>query len=321
MTSISLMKLNKVLVTCPPMLGMIDRFVEFSKENHNIELIPKKVAQTMSENDLIKIIKDYDGWIIGDDPASAEVFREGKKGKLKAAVKWGVGIDNVDMNAAEDLKIKIKNTPGMFGDEVADLAHCYLVCLSRNVIGIHNGVIKGEWPKHTGHSLRGSTVAIVGYGDIGRCLLKRVLASEMNIQIYDPFINSINSEDPRVKKEIWPNNLSICDFIILTCSLNSSNYHLLDEKIFNMLKNKVKIINVSRGPLINEEELVKNLERGRVDSVALDVFEKEPLPLNSELRRFNNCIFGSHNASNTSQAVEKTSYKAIALLDELINEY
>ena len=76
------------------------------------------------------------------------------------------------MNAAKDLEIKIKNTPGMFGDEVADLAHCYLICLSRNVIDIHNGVIRGEWPKIIGQSLRGSTVGIVGYGDIGKCLSK-----------------------------------------------------------------------------------------------------------------------------------------------------
>ena len=90
----------------------------------------------MSEENLIKIINKYDGWIIGDDPATEKVLKAGKEGRLKAAVKWGVGIDNVNFEAAKKLKIPIKNTPGMFGDEVADIAFCYLICLARNIIQI-----------------------------------------------------------------------------------------------------------------------------------------------------------------------------------------
>ncbi len=319
MIFINVKRMHKVLVTCPPMLGMMDIFIELAKKKYNFELIAQNVTQTMSEEDLIKIIKNYDGWIIGDDPATTKVFKEGKKGNLKAAVKWGVGIDNVDIKSAKDLNIEVRNTPGLFGEEVADLAHCYLICLSRNIVNIHNDVLKGEWPKYIGQSLQNKIVGLVGYGDIGKSLVKRLLASGMNIQIYDPFINDLNLQNKKVYKEIWPNNIDKCDFVILTCSLNKSNYHLINKDIFDLLKRNVKIINVSRGQLIDEKQLLKNLESGKVHSAALDVFEKEPLPINSKLKNYKNCIFGTHNGSNTKEAVEKASIKALEIMNELLN--
>lgn len=310
------MKNRKILVTCPPMLGILEELKLTANQKYSFDLVPQKVTQVMSEKDLISIISEYDGWIIGDDPATENVFKAGKNGRLKAAVKWGVGIDNVDLSSAKKLGIPIKNTPGMFGDEVADLAHGYLICLARNIIQIHNGIIKGEWPKLRGESLKGLVAGVVGYGDIGKNVAKRLLTSGMFVQVYDPFLEKLEAE--QIKKEIWPNKLSNCDFIILTCSLNSSNYHLLNEKIFTEMKHGVKIINVSRGSLINENDLIRELTKGKVNSVALDVFEDEPLSLNSPIRNFENCIFGSHNASNTTQAVFKTSLKTLDILNDLL---
>ena len=86
----------RVLVTCPPMLGMLDSFKDLAKEL-NIELIPAETTQTLSENELIELLPDFDGWIIGDDPATDKVFQSAHSGKLRAAVKWGIGVDNVDL--------------------------------------------------------------------------------------------------------------------------------------------------------------------------------------------------------------------------------
>lgn len=310
---------KKVLVTCPPMLGMISEFIEPAKNKYSIDLCSIEVTQTLSEKELIEIIPNYDGWIIGDDPATEEVFKAGKSGRLKAAVKWGVGTDNVNFDAAKELQIPIVNTPGMFGNEVADLAHCYLICLAREVIKIHNAVKKGDWLKIRGESLNGSTAGILGYGDIGKNLTTRLLASNMNVNIYDPIIKDKVFKDERIKNKSWPQGISQCDYLILTCSLNKSTFHILNKKIFDILKDNVKIINVSRGPLINEIDLANALESKKVSSAALDVFETEPLDINSPLRKFENCIFGSHNASNTSQAVRKTSFKTLELISNFLN--
>src|SRR5687768_5597008 len=111
---------DRVLVTCPSMLGMMDEFKpEFVRRGYEVHC--PQVTQTLSEQELIELVPTFAGWIIGDDPATHRVFEAGKRGKLRAAVKWGVGVDNVDFSAAKELGIPVSNTPRMFGGEVADL--------------------------------------------------------------------------------------------------------------------------------------------------------------------------------------------------------
>src|SRR5256885_975123 len=110
-----------VLITCPPTLKAMDHYrARFTEQA--VEVVTPNVVQTLSEEELIALLPEFDGWIIGDDPATRRVFAAGKAGRLRAAVKWGVGVDNVDFAACHDLGIPISNTPGMFGQEVADVA-------------------------------------------------------------------------------------------------------------------------------------------------------------------------------------------------------
>lgn len=306
----------KVLVTCPPMLGLIDEFRHFFAEK-SIDLHCPPVKQTLSVEELKELLPQFDGWIIGDDPANAEVFKAGHKGKLKAAVKWGVGVDNVDFKAAKELGIPITNTPRMFGGEVADVAVGYVIGLARQTFWIDREVRKGNWIKPSGTSLAGKTVALVGFGDIGRNTAKRLVAFDLKVIAYDP---SFQSQDnlSQVESSIWPNRLEEADFIVLTCALTADNYHLLNADIFAKVKPTVKIVNVARGPLIDESALIDALSSGQVHSAALDVFEIEPVPLDSPLRGFEQCIFGSHNGSNTVDAVRRASHQAIALLFDFL---
>ena len=121
------------------MIGMIDEFYEYGLE-HDIELIPTAVTQTLSEEELLTLIPEYDGWIIGDDPVTREVLARGKAGNLKAAVRWGIGVDNVDFAACQDLNIPVSNTPNMFGKEVADIALAYVIGLARHLFEIHSDI-------------------------------------------------------------------------------------------------------------------------------------------------------------------------------------
>ena len=304
----------KILITCPPMLGMIDSFRHIFTEK-GIELSAPNVVQTMSIKELKEIVPQHDGWIIGDDPATREVFEAGKAGNLKAAVKWGIGVDNVDFDACKDLNIPIINTPNMFGREVADVAMGYVIALARETYEIDRAVRKGDWIKPRGISLSGKKVAIVGFGDIGQSTAKRLLASDMKVIAYDPYANS-NPKLPEVQIEVWPNRIEECDFIVITCALTQSSFHLVNADVFELVKNGVRIVNVGRGPIVDEESLEEALKSGKVYSAALDVFEVEPLPMDSYLRTHSHCIFGSHNASNTADAVERTSHIAI---DKLFN--
>jgi D-3-phosphoglycerate dehydrogenase len=298
------------------MLGLINEFRHLFTEK-SIDLHCPLVKQTLSVEELKELLPQFDGWIIGDDPANAEVFKAGHQGKLKAAVKWGVGVDNVDFKAAKELGIPITNTPRMFGGEVADVAVGYVIGLARQTFWIDREVRKGNWIKPSGVSLAGKTVALVGFGDIGRSTAKRLLAFDLKVIAYDPYFQAQDNLS-QVESSIWPNRLEEADFIVLTCALTSDNYHLLNADIFAKVKPAVKIVNVARGPLIDESALMNALSSGQVHSAALDVFEIEPLPLDSPLRGFEQCIFGSHNGSNTVDAVHRASQQAIALLFDFL---
>jgi D-3-phosphoglycerate dehydrogenase len=298
------------------MLANMDSVAE-KFEGKNVEVHCPDVVQTLSEESLLKLVPEFDGWIVGDDPATRKIFEAGRSGRLRAVVKWGIGMDNIDLSAAKDHGIPVQNTPSMFGREVADLAMSYITALARDTFVIDRGVRADRWPKPCGISLKDKIVGLIGYGDIGKNIAKRAIASEMRAIIYDPAVKSGPVSDG-CEAETWPNRLGDCDFIVLACPLTPENRHLLNAGAFSAAKNGVRVVNVARGPLIDESALVQALESGKVHSAALEVMELEPLPKDSRLRRFEKCIFGSHNASNTTEAVHAASVRAIDLLFELL---
>jgi D-3-phosphoglycerate dehydrogenase len=302
----------KVLVTCPPMLGLLQEFIPHAREQ-GFELVPAKTTQILSEDELIALLPAYDGWIIGDDPATRRVFEAGQAGRLKAAVKWGIGVDNVDFAACKDLGIPIINTPQMFGTEVADVALALLIGLARQLFSIDRGVRAGQWPKPPGMSLAGKRVALVGFGDIGRALAKRLLACDMQVTVYDPGVAGDGGLSG-VQRANWPERVEEADFLAFTCSLNAKNRHMLNAEVLARCKPGVQVVNVARGPLIDEAALVRALQSGQVQAAALDVFEIEPLPADSPLRSMPQNIYGSHNGSNTRDAVRRASEQAMAQL-------
>jgi D-3-phosphoglycerate dehydrogenase len=295
------------------MIGAIASF-QADFQRLGAEVFCPKFTQVLTVPELQELVPQYDGWIIGDDPATAEVFAAGRAGKLKAAVKWGVGTDNVDFVGASNQGYDVKNTPGMFGEEVSDVALGYLISLARELHVIDRGVRSGGWPKPSGLSLSGKTVALAGFGNIGRSTARKLLAFGMRVIAYDPFFKH-DSALP-VESAIWPERLGEADFVILTCALTSSSRHMVNNDTLGLMKSGVRIVNVGRGPLIHESSLVAALNSGHVHSAGLDVFEEEPLPQASSLRLHERCLFGSHNCSNTIEAVHRTSLKAIELLFE-----
>lgn len=308
----------KILVTCPPMLGMIDTFSPLFA-GHGAAVTTPDVVQTLTVEELEVLVPEHDGWIIGDDPATGEVFAAGRAGRLRAAVKWGIGVDNVDFAACKELGIPITNTPNMFGAEVGDIAMHYVTALARETFEVDRGVRAGGWPKPCGISLAGKTVALVGFGDIGRHTARRLLAAGMRVVAYDPLVRSV-PDLPEVESARWPDRLSEADFIVFTCALTESSRRMLDSSALARTRPGVRVVNVGRGPVIDEQGLIAALHTGQVYSAALDVFEVEPLPMDSPLRDHPRCVLGSHNSSNTVDAVIRTSTIAIEKLMFFLKE-
>lgn len=302
-----------VLITCPPMLRQLPEFLPLFAER-GIEVIAPNVVQTLTEDELIELVPTVDGWIIGDDPATERVFRAGKAGRLRAAVKWGVGVDNVDFAACKTLGIPIINTPQMFGAEVATIAVSYVLGLARQTYLIDREVRAGGWPKPAGMSLAGHTVALVGFGDIGRATARFLKAFDLHVNVYDPFARPSEADLEQYRFLPFPEELHTADFVVTTCALTPATRHLINRETISLMKDGVRIVNVSRGPIVDEPALVEALKSGKVHSAGLDVFETEPLPATSELRQFDRCIFGTHNGSNTIEGVRRASHQAIQSL-------
>lgn len=298
-----------VLVTCPHLQKTIELYRQpLAEKGVNVEV--PTVVQQLSEAELLEIIDQFDGVIAGDDPFTAQVLEKGKR--LKIVAKWGIGVDAIDLEAAKQLGIPVVNTPGAFPDEVGDVALGYMILLARQLHKMDQSVRNGGWLQIPGMTLRGKTLGVVGVGSIGRAMVRRGLAVGMSTVGYDvmPISEEFKAETG-IKQVSLEELLPESDFIVLCCNLTSDNYHLLSHPQFEKMKSGVRIVNVARGPLIDEKALTGALEAGKVAGAALDVFEVEPLPMESPLRQFDQCIFGTHNSSHTKEAVMRVNELAI----------
>ena len=309
----------KILVTCPPMLGMIESFRYLFAER-GIELSAPNVVQTMSVDELKEIVPQHDGWIIGDDPATREVFEAGKAGNLKAAVKWGIGVDNVDFDACKDLDIPIINTPDMFGREVADVAMGYVIALARETFEIDRAVRKGEWIKPRGISLSGKTVALVGFGDIGKNTAKRLLAADMKVIAYDPFLQFESNVWVNVEKLDLDSVLKRSDIVSMHIPLNEQTKHLISGARLKLMQSSGILINAARGGVVDENALVEALLKGELAGAAIDVFESEPLSDTnaSKFKNIDNLLITPHIAGLTSESNTRVSFLTAQTVAEFI---
>jgi D-3-phosphoglycerate dehydrogenase / 2-oxoglutarate reductase len=330
----------KVLLTCPPMITQLDNLRD-ELNKYNIEIDVPNFTALMKEDDLYEIIHKYDGWIIGDDPCTEKIIKKGSEGKLKGLVKWGVGVDNIDFEACQKYNIPISNTPGLFGEEVSDIALNYLLTLTRETHIINEKVRNGIWYKPPGHSLINKKVALIGFGDVGKCIARKCLCFGLNVYVNDPAYyrdnynnNIICTENNEICHKIcqetfknvhMSNNIKECihntDYIIIACSLNKDTNKLINKDNILLANKGVHIINVARGDIVVEKDIIELLKSNFIKSVALDVFEEEPLKKNNELLKFEQNIYGTHNASNTIEAVLKASIIAIEKLKINIDKF
>lgn len=299
----------RVLVTCPPMQRTADEWLaSLTDRGIHVELPP--VTQHVSRADLKRLLPTCDGIVAGDEPLDGALLATAPR--LRVISRWGVGIDNVDLEAARALGIEVRNTPAAFAEEVADVAIGYAILLARGLHTIDAGVHAGDWPKPQGVSLSGRTLGIIGLGAIGRAVARRGVAMAMRVVGTDP--------DPRARAAAAELGVTVeevetvfdqADVLSLNCPMTPENLHLVNADRLRRMPPGSFVVNTARGPLIDEAALVDALRSGHVAGAALDVFETEPLPADSQLRSIPNVIMGSHNASNTIEAVRRVNRLAI----------
>jgi D-3-phosphoglycerate dehydrogenase len=310
--------MKTLLITCGHLIRHYSKF-KTELEGHGIAVtLPEVAGQQLDAAEMLRVIGNQRLVIAGDDFIDRPVLAAGKASGLEAIIKWGIGTDGIDKVAAADLGVTVYNTPGAFSDEVADCAAAYVVCLARGLHLINRTVWSGGWLKFEGTSLAGRTAGVIGLGGIGRATCRRLATFGMNVIGYDvAALDAATLEAAGARQVSLDELLAQSDFIVVTCALTPESYHLLSDAAFSKVKQGVRLVNVSRGPVVDEAALIRALETGKVASAALDVFEEEPLPADSPLRRFDQLMFGAHNGSNTKEAVDRVNRLTVDLALDL----
>jgi D-3-phosphoglycerate dehydrogenase len=306
------MSVPLILVTCRQMQ------VELPRHRDRIEKLGYEVVapdlagrQQFTAAELLEYSDRLVGIIAGDDQLDRSFFDGAAK--LKTVIRWGIGMDSVDHEAARDHGITVRNTPGVFGHEVADSAFGYILNLVRGYIAVDAAVRRGEWPKMEGVTLAGAQLGIVGFGAIGREIGKRAKGFDMDVVAHDPFTDAAQSDVPIIELDKL---LATSRFIVLACPLTPETLQLVNAERLALVRPNAYLVNVARGPVVVEKDLIDALKGGRLAGAALDVFEVEPLPLDSELRTLPNVVLGAHNGSNTREGVVRASNAAVDFLIE-----
>ena len=298
---------RRALVTCRLVWDDEDRVSSYLGTHGVAVDFPRFDGQQLGEEDLIPILKEYDGILAGDDLLTRPVL-ESATPRLKVISKWGIGVDAIDAVAAAELGIEVFNTPGVFGEELADYAMGFIHMLARRQHEVNERVKAGVWPKVRGTSLAGKTLGVVGLGSSGRALARRGVASGMRVVGCD--VADVG-EIPGCEVLEMDVVFAEADVISLHVPASSETRYFIDANSMASMKRGVWLVNTSRGSLINESALVDALESGAVGAAALDVFEEEPVSPDNPLLVFDNVIAGSHNGSNTREAVERTTWLAV----------
>jgi len=304
-----------VLMTAPYMIPLLDRFRPvFAK--HGIQLIVPEVRERMEEADLLKYAGQFDGAICGDDRYSARVLNACAP-RLKIISKWGTGIDSIDSAAASRLTIKVGRTPNAFTTPVADTVLAYLLAFVRRQPWMDAAMKRGQWEKIPGRALSECTLGVIGVGNIGKAVARRARAFGMKVlgaDIVD--IDHVFLSESGIHMTSLDALLSDSDFVSVNCDLNPTSHHLIDAQTLARMKPSAVLINTARGPIVDEPALVAALQSGQIAGAALDVFEHEPLPLDSPLLKMDNVMLAPHNANSSPAAWERVHWNTIRNLLE-----
>jgi len=293
---------RKVLISSYHMNQVLEDYIDLFNQ-YNIEMDTIIINPSVNESKLLPIISKYDGVICSDDEFTANVLR--KATKLKVISKWGTGLDSIDTEVAKKNDIKIYNSPGAFSESVSLYVWGMILVLTRKLLLIDSMVRGNTWSKAEGRTLAGKTIGVIGVGNIGKLVIGAGIGFQMKTLVNDvkkinkTFLKKFNAR--QVSKSTL---LKESDIIVLCVDLNQTSYHLISNNEFKMMKKDSYLINVSRGPVVDEDALVLALSNDLIAGAGLDVFEQEPLSGDSKLRKLKNCILSSHNAYNTYEAVK-----------------
>jgi D-3-phosphoglycerate dehydrogenase len=299
-----------ILFSAPYMLPALERFRPML-ESHGLSLITPEVHERLEENDLLKYAGQFDGAICGDDRFSARVLSTCAP-RLKVISKWGTGVDSIDSAACERLGVKLFRTPNAFTLPVADSVMGYVLAFARRQPWMDRAMKAGAWEKLPGKALHECTLGVVGVGAIGKVVIRRALGFGMKILGNDIVeIDHVFIAETGVEMTTLEDLLRRADYVSLNCDLNPTSHHLINTITLSCMRQEAVLVNTARGPIVDEQALETALMEGVIGGAALDVYEVEPLPADSQLIKMENVMLAPHNANSSPTAWERVHQNTI----------
>lgn len=272
-------------------------------KSYKITVKPNPYNRRLTEEEIRLHLQDVDGLIAGLEPLSRRVFLSAPK--LKSIARVGIGMDNIDLDAAKELSIKVSNTPDGPTQAVAEMVIGAMLTLCRQIIVSNAALHKKKWNKNIGQSLAGSKILLVGYGRIGRRVGDLLRAFEAKVLVTDPYLSN---NDLKFEEQLVPLDEGLREAEIVSLHASGKDI-ILGAAEFNKMQHGTILLNAARGELVDENALIEALKSGKVSSAWFDVFWKEPYY--GRLLDFDQVLLTPHISTYTRQCRLKMEMEAV----------
>jgi D-3-phosphoglycerate dehydrogenase len=227
--------------------------------------------------------------------------------RLRVIGRYGIGLDNIDLDAARRRGIAVISAPGYCATEVADHTLMFILATSRRLMFLHGGLTSGHWLRNEASpmpALAGQTMGLVGFGEIARLVARRATAFGLKVVAYDPLLGDPDFTQAGVERMELDRLLAVADWVSLHVPLNTATRHIINKRALAIMKPNAVVVNTGRGPLVDEAALISALDAGHLGGAALDVFESEPLAPNHPLLNRDNVLLTPHIAGLSDESQE-----------------
>jgi D-3-phosphoglycerate dehydrogenase len=281
----------------------LEKLKEFSSE-----LVFNPYGRALSEEELLPLLKDCDGYIADLDQVTGKVLAGCSK--LKVISRYGVGVDGVDLKAAKEKGILVTNTPGMNAASVAELAMGLILDIAWNISMLDRKTKAGEWTSSTGTVVNGRTLGILGLGATGKKLAKLAQCFSMKVIAYSPHLIPEYAKENNIGIATFDQVIEQADVISLHMPLSKETRHLINVEVIGRMKPGTILINTARGGIVDEEAAYRALKDGHLGGLGLDAFEVEPAK-DSPLFQLDNVVVTPHTGSYTKEAMKNMENMAV----------
>jgi len=303
--------------------GLHEQGLQMLKNRTDIEF---NVLMSDDENEILEAAKDVNGITVRTAKISSRIIEAANK--LQVVSRHGVGYDSIDLVSLNNKKIPLTIAAHSNMISVAEQAMFFLLALSKNVFYYDDFTRKGDWTNRwdvKAWDLAQKNILVIGFGRIGSNFVKRALAFDMNVYVYDPYVEKEKVKfSGAIPVDNISENLQKMDAVTLHCPKNDEATDLFTKKEFNLMKKSSFIINCARGGILNEEDLYEALTSKKIAGAGLDVFDVEPTPSSNPLFKLNNVILSPHIAGvtieSTVRMATETVQNVLDVLDDKINQ-